>query len=46
MVLVKLPITEVYIKAEEHYGDISTSIEAFAERLETDDEFKERIRMK
>lgn len=44
--LEKLGVTEVYIKAEEHYGDISTSIEAFTRRLETDEEFSERIRMK
>lgn len=41
--LEKLGVTEVYIKAEEHYGDISTSIEAFTKRLETDEEFKERL---
>ena len=44
--LEKLGVTEVYIETEDYYGSPSVTIEAFAERIETDDEFKERIRMK
>lgn len=44
--LEKLGVTEIEIEAEDNWGSPSVTIEAFAERLETDDEFKERIRMK
>ena len=44
--LEKLGVTEIEIEAEDNCGSPSVTIEAFAERLETDDEFKERIRMK
>ena len=44
--LEKLGATNIFIKTEEDYhGNSSVSIEAFAERLrlETDEEFKERL---
>ena len=44
--LEKLGVTEIEIEAEDNWGSPSVTIEAFAERLETDEEAKERIRMK
>ena len=44
--LEKLGVTEIEIEAEDNWGSPSVTIEAFAERLETDEEFKERLRMK
>jgi len=44
--LEKLGVTEIEIEAEDNWGSPSVTIEAFTERLETDEEFSERIRMK
>ena len=44
--LEKLGVSEIEIEAEDNWGSPSVTIEAFAERLETDEEAKERIRMK
>ena len=44
--LEKLGVTEIEIEAEDNWGSPSVTIEAFAERLETDEEFNERLRMK
>ena len=41
--LEKLGVTEIEIEAEDNWGSPSVTIEAFAERLETDEEFKERL---
>lgn len=42
--LEKLGVTEIVIEAEEIYGNPSISIEGFTMRLETDEEFKDRIK--
>ena len=44
--LEKLGVTEIEIEAEDNWGSPSVTIEAFTKRLETDEEFSERIRMK
>ena len=44
--LEKLGVTEIEIEAEDNWGSPSVTIEAFTERLETGEEFSERIRMK
>ena len=44
--LEKLGVTEIEIEAEYNWGSPSVTIEAFTKRLETDEEFSERIRMK
>ena len=41
--LEKLGVTEIEIEAEDNWGAPSVTIEAFTERLETDEEFKERL---
>ena len=44
--LEKLGVTEIEIEAEDNWGSPSVTIEEFTERLETDEEVSERIRMK
>ena len=41
--LEKLGVTEIEIKADNSYGCASIEIEAFTNRLETDEEFQERV---
>lgn len=41
--LEKLGVTTIEIEAEESYGSSSVTIEAFVNRLETDEELKSRI---
>ena len=41
--LEKLGVTEIEIEAEENYGNTSVTIEAFINRVETDEEFKVRV---
>ncbi len=41
--LEKLGVTEIEIEAEENYGSASVTIEAFINRIETDEECKARI---
>jgi len=41
--LEKLGVTEIEIEAEYNWGSPSVKIEAFTKRLETDEEFKERL---
>ena len=41
--LEKLGVTEIEIEAEDNWGVPSVTIEAFTKRLETDEEFKERL---
>jgi len=41
--LEKLGVTEIDIKVDDDYGCHFVSIEAFVERLETDEEFDKRI---
>ena len=41
--LEKLGVTEIEIEAEYNYGSASVTIEAFINRLETDEECKNRI---
>ncbi len=41
--LEKLGVTEIEIEAEENYGSASVTIEAFINRLETDEECKARV---
>jgi len=40
--LEKLGVTEIEIEAEENYGSVSVTIEAFINRVETDEEFTAR----
>ena len=41
--LEKLGVTEIEIEAEENYGSASVTIEAFINRIETDEECNARI---
>ena len=41
--LEKLGVKEIYIRAEENWGSASVTIEAYIERIETDEEFKKRV---
>jgi hypothetical protein len=41
--LEKLGVTEIEIEAEENYGGASVTVEAFINRIETDEECKARI---
>lgn len=41
--LEKLGVTEIEIEAEENYGSVSVKIEAYINRIETDEECKVRV---
>ena len=41
--LEKLGATVIDIEAEEYYGSVSVTIEAYVDRLETDQECKDRV---
>lgn len=41
--LEKMGVTEIEIEAEESWGNVYVTIEAYINRLETDDEYKTRI---